>query len=591
MTKLVILHKTKIRLIISSITLVIISLFVFAPKIYAATLFEDNFDSGNANKWIVFGDLGWNVQNGQYGIHLDPGLSNTVPDNTNWNYNWTQIVYTVDLTGNAGVDKNILLKFHDTSNFIELHANDHGIYLDKAVNQGGANLGFTPTILQNGITYHFKSEINNDKIKVYLDNNLIFDVTETNPVITNWKIGLRAGTGATSPTEVWFDNVVVTDLPVTTPTPTPTPLPNLNVLDIKQYTPPWSSQVYDHAASWSTNPTINRWGCALTAADMILQYYGFQTDPGNLNTWLNSQSDGYVRNGLLNWLAISRYSKLNSSITRPSLEFIRLSNINQNVINELNNNRPAILEEPGHFVVAKSQTQTSFGINDPGYSNRPTLASYGNNFNSIEAYRPSHTDLSYIMLTVDPQFDLKVTDTNMNEIIGNTFLQNPLIDDINNTSTSGTPLKIFEFPKPVNGNYKVQITGNGIYELDSYLYDSNGNVGLNKTNGILGNNQTDEYQVMIGQGNSITQKVTIDQIIQDWEDAKNQNKIKNPFIYSEIKIALEFARKIIKVGDKKLARLTLQGIKSLFRVYSPRYIDSTVSTILQSEVQILINSL
>ena len=89
---------------------------------------------------------------------------------------------------------------------------------------------------------------------------------------------------------------------------------DLNVPPLKQISDPWQNQVYDSANLWSPlNPTINRWGCALTSAAMVFQYHGLTKlpdnttlDPGTVNAWLKTQLDGYVGNGYVNWLALSR---------------------------------------------------------------------------------------------------------------------------------------------------------------------------------------------------------------------------------------------------------------------------------------------
>ncbi|MBI3443286.1 M23 family metallopeptidase [Candidatus Woesebacteria bacterium] len=217
--------KIFILILISSIVTL---LFLPSKTLGQGVLFSDDFNDGNANGWDVIGSPGWNVQNGQYGIFLNPGLSNSVPADFLWNFSWTNISYEVDLRGAQGVDKNILVKFKDISNFIELHANDQGIVLEKASNQGGASiLASSSQLLSNGTPYHFKFEIaNNSSIKVYMNGVLLFEVNETLPIINNWKIGLRAGTGGTPVVEVWFDNVVVSELSTPTPTPTPTSTPS-----------------------------------------------------------------------------------------------------------------------------------------------------------------------------------------------------------------------------------------------------------------------------------------------------------------------------------------------------------------------------
>lgn len=312
---------------------------------------------------------------------------------------------------------------------------------------------------------------------------------ENNP-LTNWRIGLRAGTGGSTTTEVWFDNVVVTQLPDTTsapantptPTPTPTPtntptptpsgvptgsptptLPSLNVPDLKQYTGGWENIIYDH-----TLKTIKEWGCALTSASMILQYHGHNIFPDGLNDWLKLQLDGYIRNSLINWLAVSRYTFLNKSVSSPALEYKRLNPTDTNLINELENNRPAILKVPGHFIVAKSQTSDSFGINDPGYSDRFTLDSYSNTFSALNTYLPTNTNLSYLLLVLNYDNNLKVYDPSGNEIVGFTFTEEFL---------SGETLKIFQYPTPTIGKYRVEITGTDTpFKLESYFYNQDGNL-------------------------------------------------------------------------------------------------------------------
>ena len=211
---------------------------------------------------------------------------------------------------------------------------------------------------------------------------------------------------------------------------------------------------------------------------MILKYYGYNVTPDSLNNWLKIQPDGYIRNGLLNWLAVSRYTKINSEGILFDLEYRRLGNTQDLLINELTNGRPVILQEPGHFIVAKSQTATSFGINDPAYSDRLTLASYGDVFGAIGSYLPTHTDLSYIMITADKDSSIAIFDSDGNPIdTVTTYLQEPLTDDFDNVNTSGETLKILLLPKPNLEKYSVQVdNGQNPFSLDAYAYDNDGNL-------------------------------------------------------------------------------------------------------------------
>ncbi|HET7098948.1 MAG TPA: hypothetical protein VFI61_01790 [Patescibacteria group bacterium] len=235
-----------------------------------ATLFTDDFSTPIATNWEIQGAPGWNIVDGKYGIYLNPGLSNTFPIDTVWNYGWSNIAYDVDLTGLQGVDKNILVKFKDSSNFIELHANGNGIFLDKSSALGGGGLqDYSSMLLSNNVPYHFRFEIrDNGNIKVFINGSLLFDVNESLPLISNWKIGLRAGTGAVSPTEVRFDNVVVTQLDTTppptptpdpTPTPTPTPTPVTKVIFAPGFGGSWNA---DAILNCHPDPDPSHWSLA-----------------------------------------------------------------------------------------------------------------------------------------------------------------------------------------------------------------------------------------------------------------------------------------------------------------------------------------
>lgn len=56
-----------------------------------------------------------------------------------------------------------------------------------------------------------------------------------------------------------------------------------------------------------TQGTILELGAAMTSTAMVLKYYGVNTNPKNLNAWLN-QNDGYASGGLLYWEKPSEYA-------------------------------------------------------------------------------------------------------------------------------------------------------------------------------------------------------------------------------------------------------------------------------------------
>src|ERR1700722_603606 len=138
---------------------------------------------------------------------------------------------------------------------------------------------------------------------LYIDNNLIKTIQDS-----TYSSGAPGFTlGFKTPIDNFEVNTVVSQ--------------DLSVPLIKQTSTPWQSQEYDSAHIWNpSNPTINAWGCAMTSAAMIFRYYGINElpdgtplDPGTLNKWLENQPDGYVETGWVNWIALSRLSKLATS--------------------------------------------------------------------------------------------------------------------------------------------------------------------------------------------------------------------------------------------------------------------------------------
>ncbi len=280
---------------------------------------------------------------------------------------------------------------------------------------------------------------------------------------------------------------------------------DLSVPILKQISEPWQSNVYDSADKWSPlAPTINRWGCALTSAAMILQYYGINRlpdntplDPGTLNSWLKGQPDGYVGNGEINWLAISKLSKLakdsghNPGFTHDALEFSWSNGYHPDVLtSDLQIGQPDILEEAGHFIVAKGINGSTFSINDPFYNRLLLTDSYNNSFLSLRRYTPAFSDLSYIMLVTDQSIDVSLKDNNGNQV-GQIVNEQSITDPVT-TLSNGSPLKIVLMKKPDTGNYKIVVKGpnNHLYNINAYIYDKDGGVRMTDLQGIVGSNQS-----------------------------------------------------------------------------------------------------
>lgn len=492
-------------------------LFFFLPSIWnkanaSNILFQDNFENGNASSWqSVLGPNLWQIKNingnNMFGARIDS--PSTIIDSVATNVSSPNYQIDFDYLPVTGTDRNFDFRYRRNS-----PAEGYSPYEVHFLNSDSVwtNFGYPPftssSPLIDGQINHVTIILENQHIQFILNGTKIIDYIDTAYQFTgDEKIGLRISTGGAFPTEIWFDNIVVTSLDNSTPTPTPTPIPtfNLNVPLLKQTSNPWKSQVYDSANKWApTNSTINSWGCALTSGAMILKYHGINKlpngtnlNPGTLNSWLKSQKDGYIGTGWVNWLALSRLSKLAKSINNitafDALQYNRTGIGDKNKLTaDINNLLPDILEVPGHFIVAKGINGATFNINDP-YYNINTLNDYSNTFSTLGTYTPSYTDLSYIMLSTDPNITIVLKNSNGNTV-GESFIQQPLVNDDNPPQANST-IKIFYLPTPNGGNYTLQLSSSSKqnYSLNVYFYNIAGEVKIINIKGDLNKNKQDNF--------------------------------------------------------------------------------------------------
>ncbi|MDO8658647.1 MAG: C39 family peptidase [Candidatus Levybacteria bacterium] len=383
---------------------------------------------------------------------------------------------------------------------------------------------------------------------------------------------------------------------------------DLDVPLIKQTKDPWQSETYDTATNWNpSNPTINRWGCALTSATMILNYYGINKidentdlDPGTLNDWLNDQEDGYVGTGWINWLAVSRLSSLSTEINNitdfKALEYSRVSGtdsakLKESLKNDINNSIPGILAEPGHFIVAKGINEDTFNINDPFYDIE-TLDDhkYSNSFLSYGKYTSSKTDLSYIMLVTDQNIKLSVASSS-GKIVGEEFIQQPIIDPVTGTK-NGNPIKMFYLPKPETGEYRILISSDNYqtYNLGIYLYDISGNVNKIEQDGITGPNNSEIILINFDKQNSgssrIKRTVTFQTTLDDIKELYALGLI-HPAISGNLNSIIKNSKSFFEKGKKKQSLLLLNAFENLIKATRNKGLDEKAYQILLYDIQYL----
>lgn len=379
----------------------------------------------------------------------------------------------------------------------------------------------------------------------------------------------------------------------------------LDVLLLKQTNSAWGQQIYDTANKWSPgNATINRWGCALTSAAMVFNYHkitklpdGTALNPGTLNTWLKNQNDGFVNNGWINWLALTRLSKQaktkNPNFAYDALEYRRYGYSASQLTADLENNIPGILEEPGHFIVGKATQGNSFEINDP-FFDRTSLSSYGNTALSLGRFIPSNTDLSYMMFVIEDSMDLKVKDSS-GGVVGEGFTQQPIDEDGGNKK-NGPQFYQYYVPAPSANTYVIEVSGvaQKPYTLQIFLYDEKGNVKKQGSNGVAGGANKDVYKVIFSKQNSnsstATEQVSFDNLIADLDYFYSVKKIKNYGVYLALKEKVIQARYFYTVNKK-----TSQAMMKSFITQLDSNKNSTVQNdaynILKPQISFLLNLL
>jgi len=273
---------------------------------------------------------------------------------------------------------------------------------------------------------------------------------------------------------------------------------------------PWGPSEYDHTKKLGINGiqgSMDRWGCAVTSVAMVLNYHnmkqfidGTSIDPGSLNEWLKQNkgySYGYGSDGWYSSINWDRIGSLTQDLKAASkstytLEYHSIrSNPTPQTKTILDHDLtvgdgikpfPDILwvnnsSTTSHFVVAKGISNNIYSINDPEW-NYPDLSSFNNSYMQIGRYVPSHTDLSYLTVVVNPDVEILVTDfqgrktgklihngitDTYNEIPDATYgfeapLSNPGSNGI--PEQLGTGVNSFLLPKPETGIYTVTFSSN-----------------------------------------------------------------------------------------------------------------------------------
>lgn len=604
------------------LSLVLVAFCLLVPKdSFASTIFEDNFNDSTASssKWVRSGpqlfngdnsQANWKFENGTVGMKIvNKGFQFNELIPLNWNDANKNYEMEFDMKLINGADTNFVFRYKDHFNWYGVHGINNQFFLQKAGGSWSQAPAMKNITFNSNQYYKFKVIVKGDSIKVYIDNILLWDVTDSGTHLNSGAPGLQASTGAIASSEVVFDNFKVTSLDDET------------VLDVPYFSQndqPWGPTEYDHSSSLLNDPTMNRWGCAVTSAAMVLNYHNITNfgteyqdkniDPGTLNEWLrnnNGYAYGRGKDGAyayIYWNKVSELTKRLESIGKApfSLEHKRFGKVDNVIENLITNEKdPVILgvtnsKTSGHFIVASGVSASTWSINDPEW-NYQTLEAFNNTYYQADYYKPSHTDLSYIVGVVNPDVHLLFEDSEgkkigkilengqlveFKQISGATYeYESPLSNPDNNDQEEklGTGVNAFYLPQPKEGSYKVYISSvdeNSLYTLNLQLFSATGESDLVKEIGYTGGAGSDLLDIKYSSSSAsiIKKVVSYQSALVDLKELWNASQIKKKAVYIVLREEIEVAEKAsIKKNGKAatkvallLARRTLEESKKQF---------------------------
>ena len=201
-------------------------------------------------------------------------------------------------------------------------------------------------------------------------------------------------------------------------------------------------------------------------------------------------------------------------------------------------------------------------INDPYYP-RDYLSSYSNKFKSINLFYPSKTDLSYILITTDPDMDIHLK--NQGSVMGNEYIQDP-INNPKNNKNSGNSIKIILLPKPESKDYTIELnsTVSKNYHIQTYLYDKAGNLIHIKITGKTKGNQKEIIPFELPDTNNFYPRVsTYDSTQNDINIVFNKLSLKNISTKTKLLILLNQARVYSALKNYQNVYASLDEIKKV----------------------------
>lgn len=562
----------------------------------AQTVFTDDF-SNEYEKWQDVRNTFnlWSIVSEQANVFVNKRstLAELIPKDEYWDDSWKNYVYSLEYTYIEGADKLLSFWFKDVLNWYQFHFVGNMYILSHIKNGAEIWKQTGPLVLEAGKKHFMELHLEDGNIKFIMDGIQRFEYFDPTFENDHGRIGLKAGAGAIFPTHVLFDSISVSLITQVTEI-------LLTISPLKQTDPLWRDVEYDSSQDWAENSFgIGDWGCLTTSIAMVLNYHGIsqlpsgeQITPLTLNAWLNSQADGYLGEGLVNWSAVTRLVRqIHQTYGTVKLEYKKVpGSVLNSAITAIQNTHPVILEIPGHFVVGNgiTQSQDDLFITDPGYA-YTKLSEHQTELVSTRLLTPSYTDLSFIHIVHDDSIEVTVTKSDGD--LGDTYTQSPQqLRTLSKSEQSAISIH-HEIAKPESGEYQITVTAHPTaedksvhkkYTLTIFTYDTEANLTDLTYTGVAGtsNNQTLLTLLYNKTGNStLSSGVSFQHLNSDIDSLKQKSEISKHYVAYELSQLAQAGSTATSENKKRV----IAALQKTMEWYAP-FITPTAHSVLNERL-------
>ena len=182
-----------------------------SPAPAGRVLFQDDFSEATLAGWVRDREEVWSVRGGM--------LRGDLPDRKqerSFIYAgedaWTDYAVDVDVCALRGVDKGVAVRVEGQRSAVGVDLRGPG-YQDVIMHLREWPLGKARVLNANGVWHHLRVEARGQRLRVWVNGVLAIDRAEVRRARPNGRIALAAYTGGVGECTVFYDNVVVTEVP------------------------------------------------------------------------------------------------------------------------------------------------------------------------------------------------------------------------------------------------------------------------------------------------------------------------------------------------------------------------------------------